>query len=385
MREKPRDLTGPFENPVRRWVRLREKARLFCELPPPQRVPVAKPARRSIIKDVEGVPKVSPKALELRLEFLLGDNAIMQQLSEPLVPGTSPRDAEMVCWERQMRDLRRIYRAQYLQKLAEVTEIERQKELELRRRVIEERQRRKQAHLQRIGEDMKRRAILADRKAIEYKVTEAIEMTRRSKVKRQKLFWLRRIEKLSPLIVTQENVDKALPNNVSERPSAEQSKSQVLLSRNVSVPLLLRQLGGAKGKPQQKKYRIPRVDNVQRDLLESSYDILPEDEPRFEPVPPNHPTARERAHQLYGVFSPAEKQQLLDQKIQMLDEAIRTQDSAWKADANIIRLKEALSVIKTASNEPSTEKRLKEHARESRGKDPERLDINVKKSVLDGD
>jgi len=138
MREKPRDLTGPFENPVRRWVRLREKARLFCELPPPQRVPVAKPARRSIIKDVEGVPKVSPKALELRLEFLLGYNAIMQQLSEPLVPGTSPRDAEMVCWERQMRDLLRIYRAQYLQKLAEVTEIERQKELELRRIVIEE-------------------------------------------------------------------------------------------------------------------------------------------------------------------------------------------------------------------------------------------------------
>ena len=38
MREKPRDFTGPFENPVRKLVRLREKASQYCEMPPPRKV-----------------------------------------------------------------------------------------------------------------------------------------------------------------------------------------------------------------------------------------------------------------------------------------------------------------------------------------------------------
>eukprot|EP00434_Breviolum_minutum_P011358 symbB.v1.2.010023.t1/scaffold650.1/size176305/2 len=175
LREKPRDLTGPFENPVRRWVRLREKARQFSELPPPRRVPVPKPARRPFLKAVEGVPRVSPQALQKRLDFLLSENAVKQQLAAPLRPGPEmlPFFTELLCWRRQLREIRRIYRAQYLQKLAEVTEIERSKEAELYQQERERRQERKQAHLQRIGEDMKRRAILRDRKRIEGKVNEA--------------------------------------------------------------------------------------------------------------------------------------------------------------------------------------------------------------------
>jgi len=49
LREKPRELTGPYENPVRRWVRLREKARQFSELPPPRKVPVPKPAPKKTV------------------------------------------------------------------------------------------------------------------------------------------------------------------------------------------------------------------------------------------------------------------------------------------------------------------------------------------------
>merc|ERR1712039_973363 len=140
---------------------------------------------------------------------------------------------------------RRIYRAQYLQKLAEVTEIERAREAELLQRTLEERRRRKQAHLQRVGEDMKRRAILKDRKRIEAKVNEAIEMARRSKQKRKHLFWFRRMENLSKLIISAENVDEALPAPIgtgdgtsSGGGASSSSATGALLSRNVSVPFL---------------------------------------------------------------------------------------------------------------------------------------------------
>eukprot|EP00913_Durusdinium_trenchii_P010211 g9572.t1 len=102
LREKPRLLTGPYENPVRRWVRLREKARQFAELPPPRRIPVPKPSRRPFLQAVEGVPRVSPKALELRLEFLLSHVAVQQQLAAPLGPGPRmiPYFVEFECWNR---------------------------------------------------------------------------------------------------------------------------------------------------------------------------------------------------------------------------------------------------------------------------------------------
>eukprot|EP00439_Symbiodinium_sp_Y106_P063473 s1736_g9.t2 len=147
LREKPRVLTGAGTAKVV----LLEKARQFAELPPPRRIP----------------------ALQRRLDFLLSDAAVKQQLAAPLRPGLSPYFVEFQCWSRQLREIRRVYRAQYLQKLAEVTEVERAREAELYQKERQQRQERREANMQRIGEDMKRRAILRDRKRIESKVNEA--------------------------------------------------------------------------------------------------------------------------------------------------------------------------------------------------------------------
>jgi len=375
MREKPRELTGPFENPVRRWVRLREKARLFCEIPPPAKVPVPKPTRLKLLNAVEGVPRVRPDVLQRRLDFLLSPAAVEQQLAAPLRPGTLPERVERDCWERQMRELRRIYRAQYLQKLAEVTEIERQREAELRARELEERRRRKQAHLQRVGEDMKRRAILKDRKRIESKVSEAMEMARRSKVKRQRLFWFRRMDNLGKLIVNAENFASQYGTGVSDAPGVapdvkKPSESGALLSRNVSVPFLMRQLGGAKAFPQQRSRRLPIVDNVQREILESSYDILAEDEHRFEPEPIDAPTASQRAHQLYGGFTEDEKLALLEQKIEMLQKQLQLNDESGKRDNITARLLDELKAVQLSAREAEVAPKLKAAARGARGDDP---------------
>lgn len=375
MREKPRELTGPFENPVRRWVRLREKARLFCEIPPPAKVPVPKPTRLKLLNAVEGVPRVRPDVLQRRLDFLLSPAAVEQQLAAPLRPGTLPERVERDCWERQMRELRRIYRAQYLQKLAEVTEIERQREAELRARELEERRRRKQAHLQRVGEDMKRRAILKDRKRIESKVSEAMEMARRSKVKRQRLFWFRRMDNLGKLIVNAENFASQYGTGVSGAPGVAPdaetpSGSGALLSRNVSVPFLMRQLGGAKAFPQQRSRRLPIVDNVQREVLESSYDILAEDEHRFEPEPIDAPTASQRAHQLYGGFTEDEKLALLEQKIEMLQKQLQLNDESGKRDNISARLLDELKAVQLSAREAEVAPKLKAAARGARGDDP---------------
>jgi len=380
LREKPRELTGPYENPVRRWVRLREKARLFCELPPPRRVPVPKPAKKKLLQAVEGVPRVSPDVLQRRLDFLLSPLAVEQQLAAPLRPGLGPFSVEFSCWERQMREIRRIYRAQYLQKLAEVTEIERAKEAELHRKVMEERRRRKEAHLRKIGEEMKRRAILKDRKRIEGKVNEAMVMARNSKLKRRMLYWFRRMENLSKLIATADNFEEALapPTNATvaaaspaagDKTSEPITASGVFLSRNVSVPFLLRQLGGAKSRPQQKSRRIPHVENVTREVQELSYDILPEDEPRFEPLPAEGPGHRERAAQLYSRFSQEEKLALLDQKIEMLQKKIRLQE-AGKADNITVQLLDQLQAVQLAAREGEAQAPFKAAARASRGVDP---------------
>lgn len=378
LREKPRDLTGPYENPVRRWVRLREKARQFSELPPPRRVPVPKPSARKPLQAVEGVPNVSPDVLARRLDFLLSPAAVEQQLAAPLRPGYTPYGVEVECWQRQMREVRRIYRAQYLQKLAEVTEVERGKEAELNASVIEERRRRKQAHLKSIGEDMKRRAILKDRLRIEGKVNEAINMARQSKLKRQKLYFLRRVENLSKLIFSAKNFDQALPP-ASGRDGAAAAgplaAAGALLSRNVSVPFLLRQLGGAEGHPRQKSRRIPHVDNVQREILELSYDILPEDEPRFGPAEGSLEErglgVRERARQLYGVFSKAEQLGLLRQKIEMLNSKKRIELEKDGSPSPITaKLLEELESVLLATEELETQQELKSKAFAARGTDP---------------
>jgi len=372
LREKPRDLTGPYENPVRRWVRLREKARQFLEVPPPRKIPVPKPARRKSLQAVSGVPQVDPEVLQRRLNFLLSPAAVEQQLAAPLRPRLTPFDVERDCWKRQMIEIRRIYRAQYLQKLAEVTEVERAKEAEVKRREQEERFRRKEEHLRRIGEDMKRRAILKDRKRIEAKVTEAMQMARRSKIKRQRLFWFRRMESLSKVVVSAENFEEHFGGSNAESESI--SNSGLLLSRNVSAPFIMRQLGGAKGFPSQKNRRIPLVTNITRELMESSYDLLPEDEPRFEPEPPTAPSPRERAAMLYQGFSEEEKRALVKQKIAMLDEEIKIQQNAGTSTKELEWLRLQLEAAVFSRAEKDQQKEQKKQAMEGRGR-----------TALDGD
>lgn len=279
-----------------------------------------------------------------------------------------------------MRDLRKIYRAQYLQKLAEVTEAERRNEAEMLEREREERWRRKEVQLQRVGEEMKRRAILKDRKRIEAKVTEAMNMARRSKAKRRALFWFRRMENLSKIIVSADNFDSVFPPTDGQRSSQEliadgssagasTPNSGVLLSRNVSVPFLLRQLGGAKGFPQQKSRRIPLVDNLQREILESSYELMGEDEPRFDPEPAG-PSARDRADELYSGFTKTEQLALLDQKISMLQKKQELDQESGQVDNTTAKLLDILTAAKLAYHEEETAASLKAVARDSRGADP---------------
>ncbi|CAD7958516.1 unnamed protein product [Amoebophrya sp. A25] len=193
MREKPRKWTGPYENPVRRWVRLREKAKQFCALPPPRKVPVPRPSSSPgtvLIKDVEDVPNVSSEVLDRRLEWLLGPRAIQQQLQAPMVAGATPYLVESRVWQRQLTEVRRIYRAQYLQKLQEVTKTEREREEKLQEEERARRAERKQKALAKQCEDRKRRAILRDRLRTDGKVTQIFQMQRRSRLKMRRLRWL---------------------------------------------------------------------------------------------------------------------------------------------------------------------------------------------------
>lgn len=320
---------------------------------------------------------MNPEALQRRLDFLLSDAAVKQQLAAPLRPGLSPYFVEFQCWSRQLREIRRVYRAQYLQKLAEVTEVERAREAELYQKERQQRQERKQANMQRIGEDMKRRAILRDRKRIESKVNEAIEMARRSKLKRQRLFWFRRMETLSRLVVSSENLEEAFaafPDSQASSSSGTttSSPSGVLLSRNVSIPYLLRQFGGSKADPQQKNRRIPGIDNVKREILQMSYDILGEDEERYEAEVPQEADWRSRAQQLYGdgIFNHEQKMALLDQKIAMLKGAQKFEEQKGRADLITTKLIDELEAVREAELEKSQQEELKAKQRSQRGEDP---------------
>merc|ERR1712137_634159 len=224
---------------------------------------------------------------------------------------------------------------------------------------------------------MGRRAILKDRKQIEDKVNEALMMARRSKSKRQRLFWYRRLDSLSKLTVTAENFEKAFSQSTKELAVADQmdtttgvSDSGVLLSRNVSVPFLLRQLGGAKGFPRQKSRRIHLVDNPHREALEMSYDILPEDEPRFDPQPDGVPSAKEHAKMLYSGFTHDEKIALLNQKIAMIKEKIKLSDATNQHDQVAVRLLDELESARLAAGEPARVEKFKATARVARGEDP---------------
>jgi len=365
MTEKPRVMTGAYENPVRKMVRLRKKAREFSEIPPPRKIPVAKPppSTRQFLKPIEGVPKVSPECLQARLDFLLSEKATEQQRLAPLLSGHTPYTAELAVWERQMREVRKIYRAQYLQKLEQVTREEAARELELYKQETAEKNQRRLDKLQKKSIEMKRAALLLDRKRIESKVNETIEMTRRSKLKAQRLGFMKRIQdSMKPISPAELDGDMKGPTGAGG-----------VLDRNVSVPFLVRQLGGAMDLPKQKNRRIHKVDNVHREILESSYELHGEHEDDYEskklitdhkliPVDEVGLSPQERAELYYTNFSADEKLELIEQKIHMLQERLIAEETKGSIDPLTAQLMDLLAAAKAAHLEQEQEARMNEVA-----------------------
>jgi hypothetical protein len=357
LRDKPRVMTGPYENPVRKLVRLREKARQFEEIPLPRKIPIPRPppVRAPSLQPVEGVPSVRPEVLQARLDFLLSDRAVEQQLAAPLLPGQTPYTAELNVWERQMRDLRKIYRAQYMQKLSEVVAEERRRELALHEQERAERRQRRLEKLQKQSIEMKRSALLLDRKRIEAKVNETVEMTRRSKLKIRKLMFLKKIQDMK-----REVSDVDVEGGKKGSPTA---KDNHVLDRNVSAPFLVRQLGGAVDLPKQKNRRIHRVDNAYREVLEQSYDLHPEHEDDFAvSATQGELTPQQRAQLYYTNFSPDEKLELIEQKIHMLQERQMAEEIRGSADPLTAQLMDLLAAAKAAHLEKEQVERMTSQA-----------------------
>lgn len=102
IREKPRVLIGPFENPIRRFVRMREKAKHFSLVPPPRRIPIPSTIVKKFLQPLSDVPTVSSEALNHRLDFLLSSKASLQQIHSKMRPGATPFQIELFMWERQV-------------------------------------------------------------------------------------------------------------------------------------------------------------------------------------------------------------------------------------------------------------------------------------------
>jgi hypothetical protein len=326
-----------------------------------------------MLTPVEGVPKVRPEVLQARLDFLLSDKAVEQQLAAPLLPGQTPYTAELFMWERQMRDLRKIYRAQYLQKLEEVTAEESRKELALYQQEQAERRERRQEKLLRKSIELKRAALLQDRKRIESKVNETIEMTRRSKLKIRRIGFLKRIQDMSEDMITGKNMDEKLgvEDVVTDKNSPSTSDDK-MLNRNVSVPFLTRQLGGAVDLPKQKNRRLHRVDNPYREVLEQSYDLYPEHADDFgmnergddllTPEQVGGLTPQQRAELYYVNFSPDEKLELIEQKIHMLQERQMAEEARGSSDPLTAQLMDLLAAAKAAHLEKEQVEKLSNEA-----------------------
>ncbi|GFE54085.1 DNA repair protein [Babesia ovis] len=303
MREKPRRKTGPFENPVRRFVRLKEKERVFSQVPLARKVPVAKPVTTQLLKPIEGVPSVSNDVLERRLEFLLSSKAVDQQLSAKLRPGLTPYLAELYMWERQMRDLRKIYRAQYLKKLDSVVETERHRQYQQYLHVTQERRNKAELKRRAIYSRVKERAIMRDTMRIEKRVSQAIQLERLSKRKIGNIYFLHKMQK-----------------GFDPHSGAESSPS--VTDRDISIVDLAKYLGHPVEDASSIKRKIKTGRHFFRDILKESFELMPEDSDRYEvrSVPSKTPT--ERAEIAYKFFSDDEKLRLLESKIAMLNEKI---------------------------------------------------------------
>lgn len=352
LREKPHRKIGPFCNPVKRLVRLKEKERLFCEMGHPRVIPRPKcNAKEKVLEAIEA-PKVSKEVLERRLEFLLSNESVYQQMYNKMYNGITPYQCELFMWERQMRDLRKIYRAQYLHKLSEVTQEERYNQLKLLAQTREDKRKRREEIRKRILEEKKRKAILKDRLQLEKKITQSILFRRQSNRKKQNIYWLTKLQKKS----TSYN----FLNEKKDKKESTEKDEESLFNRNISVSDLYRQLGYEVREENSKGQKIFKVDKFYRQLLEDSFDFLEEDADQFDETEQgelddkgtNSLTHRQRAHILYSSFTDEEKIQLLDDKIAILTKKIEDQSYTKGLENNnimfYIQLKDKLEASKQA-------------------------------------
>ncbi|PFH35221.1 hypothetical protein BESB_061080 [Besnoitia besnoiti] len=390
LREHPRSKTGAFANLVKTAVRLREKARAFSLVPPPRLIPVPLPPRKKHLESVRGVPTVSSEVLARRLHFLLGPAAIEQQKAAKMQRGLTPYQTELFMWERQMREIRKIYRAQYLQRLAEVTEEERQKQLQLYLQEKRERRMRREEQLQRMYDDKKRKAVLKDRIRIEKKVTQSLQTARVSRRKIAHILWLKKLQDSSDFMQEQEEAAKGIAAVAQARACETGEDEEEILatemaklkenafenmpSRNISVPDLLAQLGFNDEKVKSIKKKITGTDNVFRHIMEDSFAVLPEDGPEYEEEGGGAAksqsarllTERQRAVLTYAGFTEAEKLRLLDEKIAMLNKKLDEDYELRGAPQNLmyLQLRDHLQAAKIAFHEKlyvrETQKRLHE-------------------------
>ncbi|KOB62114.1 hypothetical protein PFHG_03775 [Plasmodium falciparum HB3] len=315
LREKPQRKIGPFCNPVKRLVRLKEKERLFCEIGLPRMIPRAKVRESEKLLEVIEAPKVKKEVLERRLEFLLSNESVYQQLYNKMYNGITPYQCELYMWERQMRDLRKVYRAQYLHKLSEVTNEEREKQLKLLLQTKEDKRKRRQEIRERILQDKKRRAILKDRLCLEKK-------------------------------------------NFKNKIEQTNQENDPLFNRNISVSSLYKNLGYQTKEDKNENTKVFKVDKVYRKLLEDSFEFLEEDEEQYEQNfveninDPNHVSHKQRAHILYSSFTNEEKIKLLDDKIAILTKTIEQKSFSKEVQNNdlmfYIQLKDKLEASKQA-------------------------------------
>ncbi|SOV14750.1 conserved Plasmodium protein, unknown function [Plasmodium sp. gorilla clade G2] len=349
LREKPQRKIGPFCNPVKRLVRLKEKERLFCDIGLPRMIPRPKVRESEKLLEVIEAPKVKREVLERRLEFLLSNESVYQQLYNKMYNGITPYQCELYMWERQMRDLRKIYRAQYLHKLSEVTNEEREKQLKLLLQTKEDKRKRRQEIRDRILQDKKRRAILKDRLSLEKKVTQSILFKRQSNRKKKNIYWLMKLQQKSTYLNETDFKNKIEQKNQENDP---------LFNRNISVSSLYKNLGYQTKQDKNENTKVFKVDKLYRKLLEDSFEFLEEDEEQYQHNfiqninDPNHVSHKERAHILYSSFTNEEKIKLLDDKIAILTKTIEQKSFSKEVQNNdlmfYIQLKDKLEASKQA-------------------------------------
>ncbi|EDL44705.1 hypothetical protein, conserved [Plasmodium vivax] len=378
LREKPQRKIGPFSNPVKRLARLKEKERLFCDLGTPRIIPRAKGSGREKILEVIKAPKVSKEVLERRLEFLLSNESVYQQMYNKMYNGITPYQCELFMWERQMRDLRKIYRAQYLHKLSEVTREEREKQMKLILQTREDKRRRRELIRERVLEDKKRKAILKDRLSLEKKVTQSILFKRQSNRKMNNIYWLAKLQRKSEYSDADDFKNKMERSGVGDTGGGSTSRREYnagekldgssirmgsgdedpLFNRNISTSALYKELGYEVRDEKSDNAKMFKVDKVYRKLLEESFEFLDEDEDEEKYGQMSHleneenVSHKERAHILYSSFSDEEKVKLLDDKIALLTKKIEEKSYAKGLDNNnimfYIQLRDKLEASKQA-------------------------------------